>query len=241
MFNCRTSTSDCSSHLDNINFVRWDYGCNSWGSTIPIAVCDCDPCNNGEKQGSGRVAIDPGNTSRVYAFFAIGNDTTDCGVIYSRLSTDGGATFAARVAYSACGVDRNGRINIPEKAIGGKIYVAWTPGNHFTINAEGTAVVGATANQVGHTSGWAQGTVTRTNVTVLVAGSNILLFGQTFGEAGGAVIVRAGDSGSPVFRLSGGTNVRLVGLLWGGNSAGTRFIFSPLTNIEAELGDLTTH
>ena len=50
--------------------------------------------------------------------------------------------------------------------------------------------------------------------------------------------VGSGDSGSPVFAISSGTNVTLLGILWGGS--GSSFVFSPLSNIEGELGALTT-
>jgi hypothetical protein len=40
--------------------------------------------------------------------------------------------------------------------------------------------------------------------------------------------------------FKGTTNVTLTGLLWGGNNAGTQFIYSPISNIEKELGALTT-
>jgi hypothetical protein len=35
-------------------------------------------------------------------------------------------------------------------------------------------------------------------------------------------------------------NVTLLGILWAGNGAGTTFIFSPISNVESELGALTT-
>jgi hypothetical protein len=47
---------------------------------------------------------------------------------------------------------------------------------------------------------------------------------------------RGGDSGSPVFR--GTSNVTLLGILWGGS--GSQFVYSPIANIEQELGALTT-
>ena len=50
----------------------------------------------------------------------------------------------------------------------------------------------------------------------------------------------AGDSGSPVFRRRGTTNnVTLVGILWGGSGT-SLYIYSPISNIESELGALTT-
>jgi hypothetical protein len=50
--------------------------------------------------------------------------------------------------------------------------------------------------------------------------------------------VGGGDSGSGVFRVTSGDNVQLLGILWGGNSSGTLFVFSPLKNIQQELGTL---
>jgi hypothetical protein len=52
--------------------------------------------------------------------------------------------------------------------------------------------------------------------------------------------VGGGDSGSDVFGLTGGNTVRLLGILWGGNGAGTQFVYSPIGNVEQELGPLTT-
>jgi hypothetical protein len=53
--------------------------------------------------------------------------------------------------------------------------------------------------------------------------------------------VGAGDSGSDVFSVTSGNNVKLDGVLWGGSSDGTQFVFSPFANITGELGSLTTH
>jgi hypothetical protein len=50
--------------------------------------------------------------------------------------------------------------------------------------------------------------------------------------------VGGGDSGSDVFQS---TDVKLAGILWGGNSGGTQFVFSPLANVVRDLGPLTTH
>jgi PKD repeat protein len=52
------------------------------------------------------------------------------------------------------------------------------------------------------------------------------------------MIVGGGDSGSPVFRVTGTNTAELVGILWGGNSSGDMFVFSPLKNIQDELGSL---
>jgi hypothetical protein len=109
----------------------------------------------------------------------------------------------------------------------------------FSISGEGAALVGQTANKVGRTTGWTQGRVTRTCANTGVSGSNIVLLCQDFVENTGR-IVAGGDSGSPVFRINSSGRVTLLGNLWGGNSSGTLFVYSPIANIERELGPLTT-
>jgi hypothetical protein len=111
----------------------------------------------------------------------------------------------------------------------------------FTIGSEGAAVPGDIVNKVGRTTGWGQGVLTRSCVNTGVSGSNIVLLCQNFVENPNAQIVAGGDSGSPVFRIAGGDSVTLLGNLWGGNTDGTLFVYSPLSGIEAELGQLTTH
>jgi hypothetical protein len=101
------------------------------------------------------------------------------------------------------------------------------------------ASVKQNANKVGRTTGWGQGVVSRTCVNTGVSASNIVLLCQTFVESS-AVIVEGGDSGSPVFSITSGDNVTLLGNLWGGNSSGTQFVYSPLSGIERELGALQT-
>lgn len=106
-----------------------------------------------------------------------------------------------------------------------------------TSRLGGCLAVGATVNKVGRTTGWTAGPVTNTCVNTGVSGTNIVQRCQTFVSAG----VGGGDSGSDVFQITSGTSVRLAGILWGGNSSGTQFVFSPLANVTSELGALTTH
>jgi hypothetical protein len=73
-----------------------------------------------------------------------------------------------------------------------------------------------------------------------VSGSNIVLLCQDFVE-NNVQIVAGGDSGSPVFRINSSGRATLLGNLWGGNSSGTLFVYSPIANIERELGPLTTN
>ena len=107
---------------------------------------------------------------------------------------------------------------------------------NFRIAAEGGASVGQTVHKIGRTTGWTRGLVSNTCVNVNVSGSNITQLCQALVSAG----VGSGDSGAPVFRRQGtGSNVTLVGILWGG-SGSSLYVFSPISNIEAELGALST-
>jgi hypothetical protein len=106
----------------------------------------------------------------------------------------------------------------------------------FTINGEGVAAVGQVVNKIGRTTGWTRGTVTNTCVTTNVSGSRITQICQTFVSAG----VGSGDSGSPVFfGATTGGSATLLGILWGGSGSST-FVYSPIGNVEGELGSLTT-
>lgn len=108
------------------------------------------------------------------------------------------------------------------------------------INAAATvSTIGATVNKVGRTTGWTQGTVTAVGANVAVSGSKFVLLDQTIVENTKAVIVQGGDSGSNVWVQNPSGAVDLVGILWGGNTSGTLFVFSPFVNIERELGPLT--
>ena len=110
----------------------------------------------------------------------------------------------------------------------------------FNVAGEGAAAKNDVVNKVGRTTGWGQGTLTRTCVNTGVSGSNIVLLCQNFVEDDD-VIVQGGDSGSPVFKITGSNDsVTLLGNLWGGNSSGTLFVYSPIAGIEQELGALHT-
>ena len=146
---------------------------------------------------------------------------------------------AARVRYATGISFTRGQIAITSAPNNGSLTIAGTR----TIASENLSTsfaVGSTLNKVGRTTGWTQGQVTATCATVGVSGTNIVQICQTLVSRTGGAIVGGGDSGSPVFSLSGSSNVVLAGILWGGSSSGTQFVFSPLANIEAELGALTT-
>ena len=101
--------------------------------------------------------------------------------------------------------------------------------------------VGGTVHKVGRTTGWTSAPVTATCVNVNVDGTSITQLCQTLAGSevpGNPVIVGAGDSGSPVFLLNADQTAQLGGILWGGNAEGTLIAFSPLKNVQSELGDL---
>jgi hypothetical protein len=109
----------------------------------------------------------------------------------------------------------------------------------FTITSElgGPAFANTLVNKVGRTTGWTQGRISNTCANTGVSGTRVVRLCQDFVDAG----VGGGDSSSPVFKITSGDNVELYGILWGGNQAGTMFVYSPLNNVKDELGDLVTH
>ena len=111
----------------------------------------------------------------------------------------------------------------------------------YRISAEQPVpVLGQPLNKVGRTTGWTQGTVTATCENVSVTDSHITQLCQSLVSA----YVDGGDSGSPVFGLHTDGTVFLAGILWGSSTDlitnEVQFIFSPLGQVESELGDLAT-
>jgi hypothetical protein len=100
----------------------------------------------------------------------------------------------------------------------------------------GSPLVGNVVHKVGRTTGWTFGTVIGTCMDVN-EGPDVTLFCQSLVQMGGG----PGDSGSPVFSVLPGNKARLVGLLWGGGDdpvLGIVGVFSPLENVEEDLGSL---
>ncbi len=111
------------------------------------------------------------------------------------------------------------------------------PAARLSITARtGSPLQGDTVHKIGRTTGWTFGTVIQTCVEAN-NGTDITMFCQSIVRAGSG----GGDSGSPVFYSLSGNKARLVGILWGGRTdpvLGTLYAFSPLENIEEELGPL---
>src|SRR4051812_41748716 len=137
---------------------------------------------------------------------------------------------ASRAAYTSTTTSTLGKIAKTTGPNNGSLTI----NGSFTITAEGIATVGQAVGKVGRTTGWTTGNVTNRCVNVQVSGTDIVQLCQNIVSAR----VGAGDSGSPIFK--GSTNVTLTGILWGGDEAGTQFVYSPIANIEKELGALTT-
>jgi len=137
---------------------------------------------------------------------------------------------SSRALYSAGTASIRGDILKTTGANNGSLTVAGA----FSVTSQDDATtsfpIGMVLNKVGRTTGWSQGPVSRTCVNTNVQGSKIHQLCQTFVDAA----VDGGDSGSPVFRITSGDNVQLVGILWGGGTG--YYVMSPLAAIQAELG-----
>lgn len=88
-------------------------------------------------------------------------------------------------------------------------------------------------HKVGENTGWTwSSSITNTCANVLVGG-RVLMCQTLSNYASGA-----GDSGAAVFRLTVSNQVRLYGVHWG--KVGSLSVFSPMWNVEFDLGPLTT-
>lgn len=145
---------------------------------------------------------------------------------------------ASRALYASAVASNRGEIAQTTGVNNGSLTVSSTS-PIFTItgqdNTTSNFAVGTVVNKVGRTTGWTRGQVTRSCTNTSVSGSTVYLICQTFvSDPGGATVVSGGDSGSGVWTGSG--NVTLVGLLWGGSSDNKSFVFSPLKQVQDELG-----
>jgi len=110
-----------------------------------------------------------------------------------------------------------------------------TIGGNFSFTGTDVVATGALVNKVGRTTGWTEGKVTAKCANVAVSGTNIINLCQDIVE-NNVKIVGGGDSGSAVFAIDSGDTVKLVGLLWGGNTSGTMFVYSQIEWVQKELG-----
>lgn len=132
----------------------------------------------------------------------------------------------ARFQNNNANLGQFGKVAKPNSSNTGSITIGNGGNARFSLTGEGSAAVGQTVRKVGRTTGWTQGRVSNTCVQTNNE-NNKTFYCQTFVTAG----VGGGDSGSGVLQ-----GRRAVGLLWGGNLAGTLFVYSPLNQVEQELG-----
>jgi hypothetical protein len=137
---------------------------------------------------------------------------------------------SSRALYSASTASIRGDILKTTGANNNSLTVAGVFSVTSQDNSTTNFPIGLVLNKVGRTTGWSQGPVSRTCVNTNVSGSRVHQLCQTFVDAA----VAGGDSGSPVFRITSGDAVQLVGILWGGGTG--YYVMSPLSAIQAELG-----
>ena len=138
------------------------------------------------------------------------------------------ARYEAGVNHTRGEIAKTNGVNTNSLTIDGAFTVT-SQDNTTTNFTKGTSL-----NKVGRTTGWTQGPVDRTCIDTGVSGSTVYLFCQTTVSAG----VAGGDSGSGVFRITG-SGAEIVGILWGGASDNSYYVFSPLKQVRDELGLLT--
>lgn len=138
------------------------------------------------------------------------------------------SSFARYVGGTAFAL---GRVAKTTRANSGSLNV----NGSFRITGEANApIVGEVLHKVGRTTGWTSGKVTRTCI-------NVNAFNQN-GDTGLTQLCQVlsniksdrGDSGSPIFKRGRSGTATLYGILWGGGT------FSPIGNIERELGQLNS-
>jgi hypothetical protein len=112
---------------------------------------------------------------------------------------------------------------------GGSITMIDPP---YTITAHGgLSVVGQLVRKVGRTTGETAGMVVETCTDRYITGMpGYMLLCQDTAN----FLSEGGDSGAPVFEVTSGTNVTLMGILWGSSSAGYTY-FSNILAIEGDL------
>lgn len=147
-----------------------------------------------------------------------------------RYSDASRSAYSSGVASARGVIARTTGVNNGDLTVNGTIQVSAQDNNSTSFSGS--------IDKVGRTTGWTRGTVNGTCATVNVSGSTIQLLCQTLVTNSAAAIVSGGDSGSGVFKYNSDGTATLVGILWGGSGTST-FVFSPLKNVEDELGGLT--
>ncbi len=130
-------------------------------------------------------------------------------------------------------------------------YAFQTGSGSLTINGEieidsedCNVTTGGYIDKIGRTTGWTYGLVESTCQSVNMGSYTLYCQDEVYAGVGG------GDSGSATFRWKGDTdgdgldNADLTGLLWGGRtypSGKKTFLYSPMCQVEADIGSLQTY
>jgi len=162
---------------------------------------------------------------------------------FCRYSDASRAQYAAGQVFTLGQIARPAALNtsLTDGDVTPSILVLSDAAPTYRISAEQhVPVLGQPLSKVGRTTGWTHGTVTATCENVSVTDSHITQLCQSLVSA----YVDGGDSGSPVFGLHTDGTAFLAGILWGSSTDlvtnEVQFIFSPLGQVEAELGELAT-
>ena len=110
----------------------------------------------------------------------------------------------------------------------GSTTIATSP-DQWRITSEGTPAVNDDMERVGQTNGWDTGTVDQTCEDVGDS-SRVILCATIVSNFAGS----GGDSGAPVFEITSGSDVALMGVYFGHN--GTDGFFSSVGNVYGDLG-----
>jgi hypothetical protein len=99
-------------------------------------------------------------------------------------------------------------------------------------------MIGDVIEKVGRTTGWSSGALSLNCVNVKVTNDDGTDSGMTI-ICQNLVLAASGpgDSGSPVFAFNQTTGTAMFeGILWGGATDGSNFVYSPVSGIETDLG-----
>lgn len=107
---------------------------------------------------------------------------------------------------------------------------------HFSVvGSQSPPGAGSSIARLGQTTGWVTGTVIQTCVDI-AEGTDIVKLCQDTADFG----AERGDSGSPVFHMSG-SDVILDGMLWGSFAGTCTAAFSPVSGIQYDIGPFTVN
>lgn len=101
----------------------------------------------------------------------------------------------------------------------------WAP-TFRIVDSLQNVFAGTRVHKIGSTTGWTSGTVFETCKNFRIDFKGVLTPHTLLCQTSFDALVRDSDSGAPVFVLKGGSDVSLVGLVWGGGSSPARTRFS---------------